>query len=269
VIYTLNAKRLEKVMTTGRTKPLVIVCDRPDAAEPESDGEFCDSELPVSMLVKAMGLPEVREDSLFCEFAGNILARAFGILTPSPALISLSPEFASIANEVLKPYKIEVRPGIGVGCKFLPPFSPIVGGSNLKEDEIDQASRIYAFDLFFQNPDRRIDRPNCASYRGQIIAFDFEMAFSFLMPILNQKPEWKLSEQGISEKHFFRASLKGKPVDWTPSINMVKIMVNNLNELLGALPESWQNYAGRVQQHIEALVSNIEELEFELHRSLL
>jgi hypothetical protein len=32
-----------------------------------------------------------------------------------------------------------------------------------------------------QNPDRRIDNPNCAQQDGHLLAFDFELTFSFLL----------------------------------------------------------------------------------------
>jgi hypothetical protein len=189
-------------MTNGRTRPLVIVCDKPDQDETEETEWFNEIELPISMVVKGIGLPEVREMSLFSELFGNLLAREFGISTPVPALVNLPNEFVSIANEVLKTYKIEIQPGVGVGCELLNPFSPIIEKGFLKDDELEQAAMIYAYDLVVQNPDRLFNRPNCATHKGVITAFDFEMAFSFLLPIISRNPAWEVSKHGISEKHF-------------------------------------------------------------------
>jgi hypothetical protein len=98
-----NAERIEGILPTGRTRPLLVSCVLAGTEAEEALGTAAERQ---TMVIKALGLPEVTE-----------------------------------------------------------------------------AARIYAYDLITQNPDRRADNPNCGSYNGRLVAYDFEMAFSFLYAI--------------------------------------------------------------------------------------
>ena len=88
-----EAERLEDVLGTGRTYPLVIECVRRATATPEGErrdpggGRGSDRRV---MVVKALGLPEVTPSSPCAELFGSLLARELGIDTPSPALVDLA-----------------------------------------------------------------------------------------------------------------------------------------------------------------------------------
>lgn len=61
-----QAARFDRVLEGGRTKPLVLECERQnDEGEWQTEG----------FVVKTLGNPEVNERSLFAELVGNLLAR--------------------------------------------------------------------------------------------------------------------------------------------------------------------------------------------------
>lgn len=259
-----EAKRLDKVMTAGRTHPLVIECLLIDEAHQRHYG---------MMVVKARGLPEVTEMSLFNEFFGNVLASEIGLITPAPGLVNLSAPFVEMtkASALLKPYGIQVQSGLGVGCKFFDAgLANILPGAPLTDDETRQAALLYAFDLLIQNPDRKARKPNCAWRSGQLIAFDFELGFSFLFPLIGKaEPAWQVAAHGISARHVFHPQLQGRQVDWQPFVAALQRLDEiRLRQLSDALPMAWQTWAERVCQHLLEARAEWQSLEIELQRSL-
>lgn len=144
-------------------------------------------------------------------------------------------------------------------------------GAFLSQEEVEQATLIYGFDLLVQNPDRRWDRPNCALLAGSLIAFDFERCFSFLLPIIGGLASpWEVSRHGIAANHLFHSVLKARAPSWTPLIDRLRALpVERLDQLASALPGAWQSEAARVREHVTEVIMNLHEFELELQRSLL
>lgn len=272
MIETWEAQRFEKVLEVGRTRPLVVDCAYYPPAS--SDEEANTSARPPDhrlMVVKSLGHPEVTEISLFSEVFGNVLARELGVATPTPALVNLSPEFVDAVGPLVAGYGVALTAGLGSGCEYLHGgLTPAVPGAFLTQEELQQATLIYGFDLLVQNPDRRRDKPNCASLASSLIAFDFEMCFSFLLPIVGQAQPWEVSRHGIAGKHLFHSVLKTRAPGWTPLIDRLRALtVERLDQLASALPGEWQLEADRVRDHIVHVIMNLPQFELELQRSLL
>jgi len=85
VLDTWKADRLERVLTNGRTRPLVVSCSRITPAG-DDDSEMPNGDLRdrKRFVVKALGNPEVTEQGLFSEVFGNLLARELNVNTPPP-----------------------------------------------------------------------------------------------------------------------------------------------------------------------------------------
>ncbi len=150
------------------------------------------------------------------------------------------------------------------------PLRQIIPTSHFSLEELEQAALIYGFDLLTQNSDRRIGKPNSALHNDQIVAFDFELCFSFLLPIIGQKSPWMVSQHGINSRHIFRSMLKRTTPDWSPFIEAVRNLAQNrLDVIQGMMPESWQLWGQQVQEHIKHVIMNIDQFEIELQRSLL
>ena len=192
-----EAERLEDVLGNGRTQPLVIGCVRRTTTATGADelGPGGGSGSRRSMVVKSLGLPEVTQGGRCAELFGNLLARELGVDTPAPALVDLAPEFIEAIKPALSPRGLHPLPGLAAGCEYFQGgFASAVRGAKLAPEELAQAARIYAFDLLVQNPDRRPEKPNCAQRGVRFIAYDFEMAFSFLL-VIGQKDE------GVGQVH--------------------------------------------------------------------
>lgn len=273
MIETWEAQRFEKVLEVGRTRPLVVDCaSYPHASSNEETNTSASRPDHRLMVVKSLGHPEVTEISLFSEVFGNVLARELGVVTPLPALVNLSPEFVQAVRPLVTEYGISLTPGLGSGCEYLHGgLTSAVPGAFLTQEEIEQATLIYGFDLMVQNPDRLRERPNCASLSDSLVAFDFERCFSFLFPIIGGlAPPWAVSRHGIAANHLFHATLKTRSPKWKPLIDRLRALnAERLDQLASSLPGEWQPTATKVRDHIIEVIMNLPQFELELQRSLL
>lgn len=254
-----HAFDLESVKTNGRTRPLVAWCYSADDEKAK----------PRRFLIKSLGQPEVYEATLFAELFGNSLAREFGIATPAPALVFLSDPFVrSVAPRL--PAGLQLRGGEAVGCEFLPNLEPLLSDFPLSPALRAQATSLFAFDLFTSNVDRRIGNPNCGLLGGELLAYDFESCFSFLLslPAFSPKP-WEVAGLGIAKRHIFYEELVSNGADWKPFLERLDVLdERRLRELVKDFPSPWLSSAGRVVDHLLQAQENSNKLALQLEMCL-
>jgi hypothetical protein len=268
MLETWDANRFVKVMAGGRTHPLLLGCFRQ-----ASEGTFERRE----MVVKALGLPEVTEESMFREILGNLVARALGIHTPTPGIVQISPEFVPMIHDGCSAEGVpcEVKPGPAAGTEFISPgLSNVIPVKSLTAKQIEDAARIYAFDLLVQNPDRRGEKPNFATHKGGLVAFDFEMAFSFLLAITSAGQPWEVTEHNCykpDDPHVFRGALRGRVLDWTWLRESCRhVSREQIIAFCAAIPKIWSEKVGveRITDHLIPIMEHVDEFIEELERSL-
>jgi hypothetical protein len=258
LLDTWNAVRLERILENGRTHPLIVECRRTvDAAEERG-----------SFVLKALGLPEVTEHSLFCEAFGNQLARVFGVVTPEPVLVTISAPFATSVSPILAKSGLSISPGTGVGCEFLRGgFAPVTQSTALSELQLRQAGDLFAYDMLTQNPDRRPEKPNCGLLGKDLVAFDFEMAFSFSLLIGTTPPPWEVTKIGLASAHLMYPRLRGASTDWRPFVQRLAQLDDEiLTELRSGMPAGWLGRYERVADHLRAASASAQQFGLELAR---
>ena len=258
------ARRLERPMS-GRTSPLVLFCAPagPTTTDPEDEASR-------SLLVKAVGLPEVTAHALFNEAVGNLLARRLGLEPPEVGLTILTEQFVRAVERQLANYGLRIEPGVGVGTKFVTGLANFVPGAAPTPDELEQMTSLYAFDMLVQNPDRRVDNPNCGSKDGRLVPYDFEMCFSFVMALGSPDP-CAISTNGLALRHCCHGALRSRKasVSWKPILNALESLTDEeLQQIASAVPSEWQNAADRVCAHMSTVRDKLDVVELELQRSL-
>ncbi len=270
-----EARSFEKALESGRTKPIVARCVANYHLQNER-GLIADVQggetgpAPKSFVLKSLGHPEVRETSLFFEVFGNLLARDFGIVTPAPALILLTPAFVQSVNPVVAHHGIKLRPGFGVGSEYLSAgLANFSLSTHWRPELLKQAVAIYAFDLLIQNGDRRPDKPNCAFDGHNIVAFDFELAFGFVYEVVRLGKPWEFSKQNIAPRHLFQAVLFKESPDWSEfAASVENLNERRLEELIKGIPEEWRASAEKVVNHLMDVSDNAKRLTLELSACL-
>jgi len=260
-----EVSRIEGYQESGRTRPLQV-----SAALTGAEGERLERR---ELLVKARGLPAVTETGLFCEYFGSQLAVEFGLDAPVPVIVNISADLLDASRDSLRSWGLAPRSGEAVGVEFfrglapLNRFAPVGSGRG----EVADALRIYAFDMLVQNPDRRDDNPNCARYRGRFLAYDFEMAFSFLYPLvgalLDPAEIPAFATQHVFYRSLVEASRRGV-VDLQPVGDALNRVGERVEELGQFLPARWASFAARVVSHIRAVQARADVFEDGLRRSL-
>jgi hypothetical protein len=257
ILLRWEVQYLERVLD-GRTRPLVLRCNQLGVTP---------SPQPRTLVVKALGLPEVTRLGLICELLGNMLARDLGVLTATPALVEIDQDTAAALNMSLQGKGLKVEPGLAVGTTFLRPLHPVIG--TLPEDAAAEVPRLYGFDLAIQNPDRRASNPNCALFEDKLLAYDFELAFSFLLVVGAAFEAWEVSKHGLYLQHIFYPRLRQKNPEWEPLLASLRALTaERLDELIGLLPPEWQGDVQRVRAHLVSLLRSLDEFEQELQRSV-
>lgn len=271
MLQTWTADRLGDVKRDGRTRPLVL-----GARMPKPDGTIarCD------FVVKALGLPEVTAQSLFCEIFGNVIAQELGVETFEPAFVELDRGLVDDINAELPRFTgmagIKVQPGLAVGTRAYAHgnLASVSSYAKLNPAQEDHALSIYCFDLLVQNPDReKGHKPNCGFDGDRIIAYDFELAFSFLrlLQLGTPEPPWNVTKHGIYQRHLFHAHLRkiGSGCNFEPFLSLLDQLTDlRLEQLSAMLPIAWAAWAKRASGHIAEVRSHRSEFEWELRRTL-
>ena len=126
-----------------------------------------------------------------------------------------------------------------------------------------------------QNPDRKTDNPNAAMLNGEVVAFDFEMCFSFvrMLSLPGISPEaWEV-DADMAQKHLFHKGLWAKEQDWGTMLACLNslnygTMEQALAELLRVFPPSTPNFADKVLRHLCDVKSNASSFCMALDRNL-
>ncbi len=187
------------------------------------------------------------------------------------AVINLSDEFVELVNPILREWNLTVASGVGFGSEYIGAgFVTASGNEFLNPEELARALQLFSFDLLIQNPDRIPNNPNCAYKDGNYIAFDFNLAFSFVLLIGNENEPWELSRHQIAERHLFYRVLRGKALDYKPFIaKLERLSIARIDELLDLVPFGSELYKSRVREHMACILTNAAKLEIELQRSLI
>jgi hypothetical protein len=248
------------VLESGRTKPLLLECEVADNADDEL-GTF---------VVKAPGLKEVSDYELFVETLGYLLANELGVETPQPAVVTLDVDFVGVLNPILKSFGLSVHEGDGFGSELITGGVMVTGHEHQNPEQAARARDIFCYDLIVQNPDRLQRNPNCLLKAGRFVAFDFNMAFTFLTHMGESYEPWQFSKHQISDKHLFLPSLRGKEIAFKPFIDRVKALAETrLIEILDTVPFSDGRWNEKVRDHVMSIVKNADKLEIEFARCLL
>jgi len=261
---SVEAVRFDRPMSIGRTKPILINCERVDGDEVEVVAKFtfgCDKS----------------PDGLVREALAAMLAKDLGLPVPEPFLVSVTPEFiASIENQDVL-HLLRNSDTYGFGSRKLPDgFSVWTTPSGRMSKKLAQeALEVFAFDAWLTNADRRVQNPNLLTDGRSFAIFDHEYT---LMTSLNLcwQPPWiqgALTGLNAPTNHVFYQTLKGTTgLDLSRICKaMTSISDGRINEYAQAIPASWQHGSTALTQGVDfisQLRENVQLSADELLRSL-
>lgn len=264
MLEAVSAIRFDRRMSSGKTWPCLLVCQRDSGEEIEIVAKFS------AGFERGVG-------GVVTEAIAAMLAADLGLPVPEPFLVEFDAEFASL----IRPLDSGVAEraarsaSVAFGSRKLPPgFTLYPSGKSIQRDMLIQAAEIFAFDTLIQNADRRPSNPNCL-YNGRNFAcFDHELAF-ITEGIIGWQPPWVvggLESYKHSNRHLFFLELQGKVLDLSRLKGAwLTITDARLHSYREALPKEWADDKGVAEKAIKFIAQlrdNIDSAIAEVERVL-
>jgi hypothetical protein len=258
MIRRLKAIQFERFMTSGKTSPALCGCEDQSGV---MVGEY---------VVKLRGA--VGEAGLLNELFAAKLAAYFGLASPEPALIAIDQALVDLVANTQPSQAARIKGSVGLnfGTKVLSGVSTWPVDKFIPDTMWQAAVDIFAFDALVQNPDRRFSNPNLFTRGDNLLIFDHEMAFSFLVTLLPSATPWKLDDQQYLTGHVFYRRLKSKPIDVTGFTASLGGLSDALLEgIVADVPAEWNNdNVPKIARHLRTVRDHAVEFAEEVRRIL-
>jgi hypothetical protein len=261
MIPRLTAVHFHRFMGSGRTSPALCGCE-------DVDGKFVGD-----YVVKLRGGVERGDEGMQCELMASGLASHFGIIAPEPAFVTIEQDLAELIaeNQPSRAGRIRGSVGLNFASRQLNDVSIWPVDRNLSDGVWQSAVNVYAFDALIQNPDRRAGNPNLFARGEDLIVYDHEMAFSFLLDILPSNTPWVLANgHRYLEDHVFYRKLRTKPIDLNKFTTTLRgLAATGLSDILASAPAEWNNGClQKIDGHLQAVSAHAEDFAEEVIRRL-
>lgn len=251
MLKKLLASRLERKMSTGRTKPCLITCEGTVAGDED-----------IQLVVKFSAGCHEKEKNLALEAIAAMLAADLELPVPEPFLVEIDEDFiSSILDGELRRH-IQGSNRIAFGSRLLPQgFALWVKDGKVPKELTHTAAEVFLFDAIIANADRRPDRPNCLTTGNEIAIFDHEMSFT-----MHQELFWKAPWQ---ENGFDRIAEPGNHIFAPPFFEEKPVELHRFKDAWSALPPSrFEEYCQALppewaidNDFLEGIVSHLKEIQ--------
>jgi hypothetical protein len=116
------------------------------------------------------------------------------------------------------------------------------------------------------NPDRGFWNPNLSTRGDDLIVFDHETAFSFLLEVLPDAEPWKLLRVRYLDDHVFIRRLRGEVVDLE---RPQEALAGLREDVVADVPKEWNKGSiERILEHLMACRDHAEEFIEAIRRRL-
>lgn len=213
IIY---AQRFNSNFRESANQPLLISGVDMEASE---KGDF---------VVKFVNAPRMSQEASMRELLASFIAMEMNIPVVEPVIIEITAEFVDLLKGNTA-WAVGSRSlGYNYGSGYIRGYSTLILSKTLTEYQIPLAQDALAFDIFIQNPDRTVEKPNLLTDGRDLVILDHELAFGFIFVPFITANIWEMREEHKDwiSRHCLLPLLKGKPYDY----DAFAAKFNNLNE---------------------------------------
>lgn len=265
-IETVEAVQFNQIMTSGRTTPLLLTCEKPDGS-------------PVDAVVKFATGRHCTTSSLCAELIASQLAADLGLSTPTPMLVQWEELFTdSLVDRHARSIVEASRPPAFGSTLVTNGFNSWSTGGKLHGTEVRQrALEIFFFDVLIGNSDRGGLKPNILARGDEFRVIDHELAFRDYALLIKPPAPWSLGGfNGMMTPgaHIFATQLANgsEPLDFEPiHAAWSHLSDRQIEAYEAALPEEWKDGHGLLAfaiERIKACRDNIDQCVNECRRAL-
>ena len=208
-----------------------------------------------------------------CELYASLLALHLGISVPAPAIVLVEEDLAHIIEEVstdqVQANVIRNSIGWNFGSRFIPNLLSRPVDKKVPSAMREDAAKVFAFDALIQNPDRTFGNPNLGTRGNELVIFDHESAFSFLLAIFPSAEPWRLNTEIYLDKHVFARSLREERLSNDFTERLANLLPPALAHIANQVPEDWQaDDLPKIEAHLRLMQQHAAEFAEEVERRL-
>ena len=221
--------RIDRKAAQGRTGPVLAACETDDGEEFEVFAKLsagCDQGVV----------------NLAREAVAACLAADLGLPVPKPWLAKIPTELAQAVTDAEIADRLRRSSPIAFGSSRMQQVTTWSSGHRLTDASRPIAAGILLFDAIIQNPDRRIENPNCLVRGDDLRIIDHELAFAHGLILLWRAP-WVpggMHDLETPGRHIFVSHLKGSSIDFSPiKSRWTALSDARLQEYHQTIPPEW------------------------------
>jgi hypothetical protein len=256
------ATEWQEVLSHGSTEPMLIL------------GIDQATGLRDKYVLKPSGHPRIYPKAIAREFLGAWIAMELGLKVFEPTIIEVREEFVENMRGSRYYQRFVESIGINFGTKLVPGVIKVINGTDLSENQSLKAKDILSFDMFVSNADRRIDNSNLLIVDNDLVIFDHELAFSFIMLLFGRNPrpwEFQDAEMNLLHDHYLYSKLKGTVVEISQFVESFSLLNEEFWTTVNLLlPDQWiTDEIESIKNYLVAIINNREIFAHELSTAIL
>ncbi len=221
-------------------------------------------------VVKFRGAERMSGEACMRELLAAFIAAQMGIRVVSPVIVNISEDFVDLLQGNSAWQYASKSLGYNYGSEYIKKHTTIIPTQELSNHLLPYAQTIFAFDVTIQNPDRTNEKPNMLSDGTEIVIYDHELAFSFVMDIFPNPKPWELRQADLEwiNRHCLLPKIKGKDYDFEEFSNRFDNLDENFWTIARSLiPKEWlSDQFDKIKQHFSAICNNKEAFIIELKK---
>lgn len=246
----LTAQRYDETLTSGANRPAIV------AARDQQTKER------LSCVVKFRGAERMTPEACARELLAAFIAKEWGIRVVEPVLVDVGAEFVELERGKPHYQLLANSVGLNVGSVYVRGYDTIPVYQPLSDVELPQAQHIVLFDLFIQNADRRVEKPNLMANGQELVIYDHELAFSFIQALFKNPTPHQLREQDRTwvENLFLLAKIKRFPLPETAILQAFGRLDNKFwDRSFELIPSAWRtDQLPEIRSFLTEIVNNAD-----------
>jgi hypothetical protein len=221
-------------------------------------------------VVKFRGAERMSAEACMRELLAAFIAAQMEIRVVHPVIVNISQDFVDLLQGNSAWQYASKSLGYNYGSEYIKRYTTIIPTQDLNNHQLHPAQTIFAFDVTIQNPDRTNEKPNMFSDGTEIVIYDHELAFSFVMDIFPNPKPWELRQIDLEwiNRHCLLPKIRGKEYDFEEFSNRFDNLDENFWTIAKSLiPKEWlSDQFDRIKQHFSAICNNKDAFIIELKK---
>ena len=240
-----------KTMGSGTNKPILVHAIDQEGSRDE-------------LIIKLLESERMDISANLRELMATLIAQRLEINIPEAFAVHINDTFANTIIGNADYLRVRKSIGLNFGCQYITDLQEMSAFDVLKKSQLNQALKIFYFDMMIQNADRTIvgGKPNIFLKDDQLWILDHELAFTFLFPIIGRPSTdaWIINEsdKNMFENHILYSKLKNKVKDFSILADiLVPLSSEFWLQTESVIPPEWlSNDFLAIKNHINAINNN-------------